>query len=145
MRLAPAIALALGLGATGCFRTSVYSGVPPGRAVVDNRWHSGFLGGLVETSGPYDLAETCPGGWAELYVKTGFGRVLVHYLTWEIYSPQNVTIVCAAPGMRGPAPAGGYPMPAPPPASSAYPPPPAPSAVPPPPPPPMPVPLHEKH
>lgn len=132
-----ALCAALALCASGCFRTSVYSGVPPGRATVDNHWHSGFIGGLIETSGPYDLAKTCPHGWAELYVKTGFGRVLVHYLTSEIYSPQNVTIVCSHPGVRGPAPARGYRMPPPPPSSSAYPPP-ASSAIPPP----EPVPLH---
>jgi hypothetical protein len=135
-----ALAVLLGLCATGCFRTSVYAGVPPGRAVVENHWHSGFLGGLIETSGPYDLSKTCPGGWAELYVKTGFGRLLVQYLTMEIYTPQNVSIVCAAPGVRGPAPASGYPMPAPPPASSAYPPPASSRAIPPP----QPVPLHRE-
>lgn len=144
MKRGPALVVALGLCATGCFRTSIYSGVPPGAAALDDHWHSGFVGGLIETSGPYDLAKACPHGWAELYVKTGFGRLLVQYLTLEIYSPQNVTIVCAAPGVSGPAPASGYPMPPPPPTSSAYPPPAAKSAVPPPPPPPTPVHLHHK-
>lgn len=135
-----AVAALVGLCASGCFRTSIYSGVPPGAAALDNHWHSGFIGGAIETSGPYDLAKVCPHGWAEIYVKTGFGRVLVQDLTAEIYSPQNVTVVCAAPGARGPAPASGYPMPGPPPASSAYPPPASPSAIPPP----APVPLHRK-
>ncbi len=134
-----ALAAAVALCASGCFRTSVYSGVPPGVPAIDNHWHSGFVGGWVETSGPYDLSQACPDGWGEIFVKTGFGRVLVHYLTLEIYSPQNVTVVCAAPDTRGPAPASGYPT-TPPPASSAYPPP-ANSAVPPPP---APVPLHHK-
>lgn len=138
MRWRALVVAAVALCASGCFRTSVYSGVPPGATAFDNRWHSGFIGGWVETSGPYDLSRACPHGWGEIFVKTGGARALVQALTLEIYSPQNVTVVCAAPGTHGPAPVSGYPA-SPPPASSAYPPPAA-SAVPPP----SPVPLHHK-
>lgn len=134
--LLPLLPLALG----GCFRTSVYSGLPPGRTDPhhDNQWHNGFAAGLIETSGPYDLSRACPHGWAEVYSQTSFLHVLLQYVTFEIYSPQAVTIVCSTPRADFPVPSAGYrESPAPP--DSSYPPRPSPSAFPPPPPPPMPI------
>ncbi len=132
--LAPLAALAL----TGCFRTSVYSGLPPGKTDPqhDNQWQNGFVGGLVEASGSSDLARACPHGWAEAYSQTSFLHVLLQYVTLEIYSPQAVTVVCSAPRADFPVPSAGY-RDAPAPADSRYPPAPASSVFPPPPPPAM--------
>jgi hypothetical protein len=133
-RLTFAAAAGLGLLLTSCFRATVHSGLPPGDAPdpYENRWHSAWLLGSVEASGPYPLREICPHGWAEVHSSTNLLQGLLTGVTYGIYSPQNVTIVCAAAGAPGPPPRAGYPPP-PPPQSSAYPSPAA-SGYPPPPP-----------
>jgi hypothetical protein len=84
--------------ATGCYTTTIRSGKPVGDAplVMDEKWHSGFLSGTQEASGPYDLDEVCPHGWAEITTKTSFANGLVEMGTFHIYNPQTVEVKCAA-------------------------------------------------
>jgi hypothetical protein len=98
----------------GCHTTTLRSGLPAASAPTleyDERWHSGLIAGIAELSGPYSLAAACPHGWAEIKTETSFLNGLVQALTWSIYNPQSVTVVCAAspamPGQDvvGPAPA----------------------------------------
>lgn len=98
-QLAGVAALAL-LAATGCYTTTIRSGLPAGRSPVghDDRWHHGFVGGIGEASGPYDLNRICPHGWSEITTQTTFLTGLVTLVAGYWYTPQNVTIVCAAPG-----------------------------------------------
>jgi hypothetical protein len=88
----------LALCATGCFRTTVKSGLPMGHAPIeyDNKWHGGLVSGIVELSGPYDLSKVCPKGWAAIHTETSFLNGLVQGITLNIYSPQSITITCAA-------------------------------------------------
>lgn len=116
------------LSASGCFRTVVRSGHPPGPtpASHDQRWHSGFAAGLIEDSGPHWIDEVCPGGWAEVRTETDPLHSFLNLATWFIYSPQAVTVVCAEAGAPSAPPrdgygvppvtasGGGYPPPAPP-------------------------------
>lgn len=116
----------------GCFRTVVRSGHPPAEApeAYDQRWHSGFAAGLIETSGPHPLDQVCPEGWAEVRTETDPLHSFVTLVTTFVYSPQGVTVVCAEPGAPPAAPASGYDVPALPAPSargSSYPPPPPPA------------------
>ena len=88
----------------GCYRTTVRSGLPPGDAPddYDRTWHSGFLLGFLETGGPYPVREICPQGWAEVHTSTNILQGLLTLVTYGIYTPQNVTVVCASPGVPGP-------------------------------------------
>lgn len=90
--------LILALCATGCFRTTIKSGLPLGTAPIeyDNKWHSGLVYGIAELSGPYDLSKVCPQGWAAIHTETSFLNGLVQALTAQIYSPQSITVTCAA-------------------------------------------------
>lgn len=102
-RLAAAAALA-SLALSGCYTTTVRSGKQPATATIeyDERWHHGFVWGIAEVSGPYDLSQACPGGWAEIKTETSFVNGLVEAVTSGIYSPQTVTIRCALPQARTP-------------------------------------------
>jgi hypothetical protein len=44
----------------------------------------------------YDLSKVCPKGWAAIHTETSFLNGLVQGLTLNIYSPQSITITCAA-------------------------------------------------
>lgn len=83
---------------SGCYSTTIRSGAAPGAAPLEARehWHSGFVAGVADASGPYDLQRLCPAGWAEIRTETSFWNGLVDMLTWRLYNPQTTTVVCAA-------------------------------------------------
>ncbi len=94
---------------SACYRTTVRSGLPPGAAADkhENRWHSGWLLGAVQSSGPHEISHLCPNGWAEIHTRGNFVTGLVTLMTVGIYAPHQITIVCAA--APGPPPVAGYP------------------------------------
>lgn len=94
-----AVTLAFAIATTGCWATTVRSGKPAGTtppAWLD-RWHSGMLFGAIELSGPYDLNAICPHGWSEVRTRMGALNAVLTVLTFDIYSTQRVTVVCAVP------------------------------------------------
>ncbi len=118
MKLAPrCIIILFGLSLSGCFRNTVTSGRPPDRVAFEERWHHGYLLGAVESSGPYDLQRLCPEGWSLLSTETDPLQTLIMVVTVGIYTPQSVTVVCAAqsiPSIPGSGPSAEHPAPLPP-------------------------------
>ncbi len=96
-RLAILAAAALALALTGCLQhtVSIGTGAPEGALVYKN-WHHHWLFGLIrpEHQEELDLAAVCPSGNATLHEETSFVNGLVDALTWFIYSPTTVTILC---------------------------------------------------
>ena len=92
------IVLILALALTGCFRMTVRNGKPAGQTPIeyDNKWHHGFILGMAEVSGPYDLSKICPQGWAEIHTETPAPQAVVQILVGLIYDPQGVSVRCAA-------------------------------------------------
>jgi hypothetical protein len=88
---------------TGCFTTTIVSGRPsrPATVAYDSRWHHGVLWGIGEVSGPYDLSEICPHGWAEIETETSFVNGVVSAATSSLYSPQTVSVRCSASAAAG--------------------------------------------
>jgi hypothetical protein len=86
------------LGSSGCYATTIRSGLTPQPKPdieYDEKWHHGVVLGLAELSGPYDLSEICPAGWAEIETHTSFINGLVDLITGGVYNPQSVSIRCA--------------------------------------------------
>lgn len=90
--------LSCALACTGCFEQTVYSGRPPAHVAPahDQRWSHAFVFGLLEAEGPYDLDRLCPHGWAELHTESDLLTGATSLLSFGIYTPEYVTIVCAA-------------------------------------------------
>ncbi len=97
-RLAILVASALGLTLTGCLQHtfSIGTGAPEDGAMVYKNWHHHWLFGLIRPTHQekIDLADYCPSGNATLHEETSFVNGLVDALTWFIYSPTTVTILC---------------------------------------------------
>ena len=91
------------LALPGCYEATVRSGLPPSQtpARTFEHWQHAFVFGLLDASGPYRLDRLCPDGWAEVTVETSAAGGFLTLVTLGIYSPQNVTVVCALPGARG--------------------------------------------
>jgi hypothetical protein len=87
------------LACAGCFRTTVRAGALPGDspAGYHERWHSGWVAGLIEGSGPHHLEQLCPGGWAQIDTKTEPVNLMLMVTTGFIYTPQVITISCRDP------------------------------------------------
>jgi hypothetical protein len=75
---------------------------------------------MIEAHDGYNLDEICPTGWSDVAIEETFLQGLAAGWSWQIWTPQNVRIVCAENGNAGPAQApAGTPQP------TAPPPPPA--------------------
>jgi hypothetical protein len=93
-------ALALGaLVTAGCAETVFRSGLPAGEVPkgYDRRWHDALFFGAVEPAEPAPLTSICPLGWSEVRVTPTFAAAAVGWVTFGIYTPSTVTVVCAAP------------------------------------------------
>jgi len=104
------VILLAALSVSGCYRTTVRSGLPPGQAAphFENRWRSGWLLGFVESGSPSEIGvATCPDGWAQVETRGNFITGLITLMTLAVYAPHQVTIVCAAAPL-GPPPPEGY-------------------------------------
>jgi len=89
--------LALMASLAGCYTTTMRSGLPANAARIeyDKRWHHGVIWGIAELSGPYNLKEVCPQGWAEISTETSFLAGLLYAVTSGVYAPQTVTVRCS--------------------------------------------------
>ena len=99
------------LSLAGCYEITLRSGTTPARTPVqyDERWHHGFIAGVVEVGGMYDLDRICPYGWSEIRTETSAVNGLIGLFGLNLaYDPQTVTVVCAEPPLAV-APPGGSP------------------------------------
>lgn len=81
---------------SGCYQASMTTGKQPGDTVVEKKWASSFIYGIVPAK--VDVSDECPNGIASAKRKMSFVNGLVGTLTLNIYLPQNVKVTCAAGG-----------------------------------------------
>jgi hypothetical protein len=87
--------LAIALLVTGCFHQVVRTGATPGAVVIERPWTATYFFGLVPATA-ISTAAQCPNGVAIVETQQTFVNGLVGVLTLGIYTPQSVTITCAA-------------------------------------------------
>jgi hypothetical protein len=95
--------LALVLTSTACYHATVDTGLRPSGEIIEKDWAHGWLGGLVPPS-DVDVAAECPNGVAQVETKHSFLNQLASGLTWGIYAPISIRVLCAiGPDRVGPA------------------------------------------
>jgi len=80
---------------SGCYHQVVRTGATPGAVTVERPWTATYFYGLVPAAAINTAAE-CPGGVAVVETQQSFMNGLVGAVTLGIYTPQTVTITCAA-------------------------------------------------
>lgn len=90
------VLLAVSLLVTGCYQARMTTGKAPSDTVVEKKWASSFIYGLVPAR--VDVSQECSNGIASAERKFSFPNMLVNTLTFGIYLPQSVTVTCAAQG-----------------------------------------------
>ena len=99
MKLIPLLTLLVAtLALSGCYHTSISTGLPVGADVVENKWASGWVYGLVPPK-PMDVSSQCTEGTARVETKLSFLNQLVSGLTFGIYTPMHITVTCASGSM----------------------------------------------
>jgi hypothetical protein len=86
------------LSCSSCAATIIRTGLPAGDIAkgYDARWHDSFLWGTLEPERPAALDSVCPRGWSEFRIEASFPAGLLQFVTLGIYTPANVTVVCAS-------------------------------------------------
>jgi hypothetical protein len=95
MKVGRALTLAaICLLASGCFRQVVQTGRTPGSTVISKPWTATWIFGLVPAT-PIDVSAQCPSGIATVTTEMSVPNWLASAITFGIYAPRTVTVVCA--------------------------------------------------
>ncbi len=81
---------------TGCYHTQVTTGLESSNEVYQKAWASSFIAGLV----PPDIIHAeqhCANGVARVETRHSFLNMVAQFVTFSLYSPMEITVVCAAP------------------------------------------------
>jgi hypothetical protein len=78
----------------GCYQAQVTTDRTPGDTIVQEKWVSSYLNGLVPAT--MDVSNECPAGIAAAERNFSFLNGLVSAVTLGIYLPHTVTVTCAA-------------------------------------------------
>jgi len=90
-----AVLLLLGIIAlVGCYHATVDTGVAPSDVVIQKRWASGWVFGLVPPSVTATAAQ-CPSGVAKVETRLSFLNQVVSFFTMSIYTPMEIRVTCA--------------------------------------------------
>lgn len=95
-------------GATGCYRMTYKTGLPPGEPapLANKMWHMGVLNGLAEISQVQTMEQLCPTGVAEIRTQIDLVKGLVNSIIGGILLFHDVTVICAAGGGGSDGPSG---------------------------------------
>lgn len=96
MRYLLPLVLASCLVLTGCYQAQMTTGMEASDTVVEEPWAPSFLYGLVPAE--VDVSDECTNGIAMAEREMSFLNMVVSGLTLSLFTPQNVTVTCAADG-----------------------------------------------
>lgn len=94
MRLRVPALLIAGLLLGGCYHATIETGAKPSTVVVEKKWASGWIFGLVAPS-TIETQAKCPNGVAKVETQLSFVNMLVSFLTLNIYTPMDIRATCA--------------------------------------------------
>jgi len=80
---------------TSCYHAQITTGANPSAKVIDNPWAHSFIFGLVPPK-EVNVASECPNGVAKVETQINFLNGLVSVITFNIYTPMQITVTCAA-------------------------------------------------
>ncbi len=80
---------------TGCYHAQISTGMQTSADVYENKWAASFIGGLVPPNIVH-AEQHCSNGVARVETRLSFLNMVAQFLTLSIYSPMEITVVCAA-------------------------------------------------
>ena len=99
------LAVAASAALAGCYTIRYERRAAPEGGAPREQWHHGLLGGILDVSGPVQLAEACPDGFATVEHQTTFfnwfGQVVTGGRPAPLWEPTTVRVQCARPTVAG--------------------------------------------
>lgn len=80
---------------TGCYHAQITTGLQASEEVYEDKWATSFISGLVPPS-IVNAERECRNGVARVETRISFLNLVAHMVTFSIYSPMEITVVCAA-------------------------------------------------
>jgi len=77
----------------GCYHVTVVTGTPAATQ-VDKAWQNSFVLGIVPPA-ELNVKDQCSSGVAKVTTERSFLNGLVGAITYNIYTPMHVNVVCA--------------------------------------------------
>lgn len=84
----------MAVGLSGCYHAVVHAGPTPAARVVEHAWAKGFLWGLLPPD-QVDGAAECGGAVSRVETELSFLNSVVAGITFGIYTPMTIRVVCA--------------------------------------------------
>jgi len=79
-----------------CFHATIETGLTPSTKVLERKWASSWIYGLVPPK-TVETASRCPDGVAKVETQRSFLNQVVEILTLGIYTPMDIRVTCALP------------------------------------------------
>ncbi|UCF19770.1 MAG: Bor family protein [Gemmatimonadota bacterium] len=86
--------LTLVLASAACHRVIIDNGLEPSPEVYHLEWNMAFANAIFPAQ--IDASEFCGGRWAKVETKHSFLNGVVGFITFNIITPMDVRVVCAA-------------------------------------------------
>ena len=80
---------------SSCYHAQITTGKQMSNQVIDKPWAHSFIFGLVPPK-EVSVAEQCQNGVAKVETQISFLNGLVSAITFNIYTPMQITVTCAA-------------------------------------------------
>jgi hypothetical protein len=82
-----------------CYSIKIVNGKPIGAPApgYEEKLHFGVIAGIIELSGPYNLDQICPNGWAEAGSQLSIVSGVLHFVI-PFVDFQSVSIKCTGGG-----------------------------------------------
>ncbi|HEV8177287.1 MAG TPA: Bor family protein [Gemmatimonadales bacterium] len=81
---------------SACFHATIETGLTPSTQVLERKWASSWIYGLVPPK-TVETASRCPDGVAKVETQLSFLNQVVQILTLGIYTPMDIRVTCALP------------------------------------------------
>ncbi len=81
-----------------CYHAIITTGRAESSTIIEKPWASSFVFGLVPPD-PLEVSNECKSGVAKVETQHSFLNALVAFLTFQIYTPMDIKVTCAGPGM----------------------------------------------
>lgn len=80
---------------SSCYHAQITTGAQPSGQVIDKPWAHSFIFGIVPPD-EVSVANQCPNGVAKVETQHSFLNGLVAAITFNLYTPIQITVTCAA-------------------------------------------------
>ena len=93
--IAAAACAALLVSTAACYHATIETGLAPSTTVIEQSFASGWIFGLIPPNTVDAKAKCGARGVSKVETQHSFVNMLVQFVTFDIYTPIDITVTCA--------------------------------------------------